>query len=270
MLLQRVKGSVIILSLVFLTIFFMPNWIFCAVTVWVIGMALYEFYSMVEKKGISVYKYFGTALGVIVPIAVYLEYDFKTEGLAPFSIVLFCLMVFARQFTRKNASEDALVSSAVTLFGILYISWFLSFIIKLKYMPGGTGLVAFLIVVTKGGDVGAYFLGTFFGKKPLIPRISPKKTVEGTLGGLVTAFLFAVLLKCLLPLNVNLWQAAVIGILLAVLGQVGDLAESLLKRSCGIKDAGTALSGLGGMLDVLDSLLFTTPIFYFFIAAFLW
>jgi len=265
--LQRVKGTILVLSLAVLVIFFVPNWTFCLVVVWLSGMALYEFYAMVEHKGVAVYKYFGTALGMLVPIAVYLEYDLKTEGLAPFAIVLFSLFVFARQFAKKG-DRDVLVSTAVTLFGILYISWFFSFIIKVIHLTAGGWLVLFLILVTKGGDMGAYVIGSQVGRRPLIPRISPKKTVEGTIGGLVVSFLLAVILSPMLIYHVRLWQIPVMGVLLAVLGQVGDLSESLLKRSCGVKDSSGAIAGLGGMLDILDSLFFTTPIFYFILKAF--
>ena len=125
-------------------------------------------------------------------------------------------------------------------------------------------LVAFLVLVTKMGDVGAYFVGNIMGRHNLIPRISPHKTIEGTMGGLVFSVLSAVASKSYLP-NFSYAHLVVLGILLGILAQVGDLAESLLKRDCAVKDAGGILPGLGGMLDIIDSLLFTTPIFYFYI-----
>jgi len=124
-------------------------------------------------------------------------------------------------------------------------------------------LVSFLVLVTKSGDVAAYFIGRPLGRHSLIPRISPKKTVEGTIGGLVTSLAVAILAKPLI--NISLHHIIVLGILLGVLGQLGDLAESLIKRDCGVKDAGKNLRGFGGVLDMADSLLFTAPVFYFYI-----
>jgi phosphatidate cytidylyltransferase len=167
------------------------------------------------------------------------------------------------QFTRRDSSQ-ALSSIAVTLFGLLYIAWFFSFFIKLKFMPDGALLVAFVVLVTKIGDVGAYLVGSSIGRRSLIPRISPNKTVEGTIGGLVFSIVAAVASKAYLP-SFPYGHLLVLGILLGILAQVGDLAESLLKRDCAVKDSGKALSGFGGMLDLIDSLLFTAPIFYFYV-----
>lgn len=251
------------LALAFLTIFLFPNWVFCVVVTWLIATSLYEFYSMVEHKNIKVYKYFGTFLGMLVPIFAYLEFDMKTEGMVPFSLALIAVFIFAKQFTKKD-DPDILTSTAITLFGILYISWFFSFIIKLKYLPNGANLVLFLILLTEGGDAGAYFVGRTMGKHLLIPRISPKKTIEGTLAGFVTTLILAALCKPLLP-ELSYWQLIIAGILIGTIAPIADLAESLFKRDCGIKDSGTSLPGLGGVLDMIDSLLITSPMLYFYI-----
>jgi len=266
MLKDRIASSVIVLTLASLVIFLFPNWVFCAVTAWFIGMALYEFYSMVERKNVKVYKYFGTLLGILVPVVTYLEYDMKTEGMVPFSLVLFALFIFARQFTKKD-DANILTSTAITLFGILYISWFFSFIIKLKYLANGANIVLFLIILTEGGDAGAYFAGSAMGKHLLIPRISPKKTVEGTLGGFLFTLVLSILCKPLMP-EFSYWRLLVAGILIGTITPIGDLAESLFKRDCGAKDSGSCLPGLGGVLDMVDSLLLTSPMLYFYITTF--
>ena len=266
MLKQRVVSSVIALTVSLLTIFFFPNWVFCALVAYFIGTSLYEFYSMVERKGIKLYKYFGTLLGIIVPLFTYLEYNMKTEGMVPFAIVLIAVFIFARQFTKKDDS-NILASTAITLFGILYISWFFSFIIKLKYLPNGANLVLFLIILTEGGDMGAYAIGSTLGRHLLIPRISPKKTVEGTLAGFVFTLGLAILCKPLLP-ELSYLQLSIAGLLIGTIAPIGDLAESLFKRDCGVKDSGASLPGLGGVLDMIDSLLITSPMLYFYITAF--
>jgi phosphatidate cytidylyltransferase len=115
-----------------------------------------------------------------------------------------------------------------------------------------------------GGDMGAYFIGTLLGKHLLIPRISPKKTVEGTMGGFLFTLALAVICKPLFP-DFSYTQLLIAGILIGTITPIGDLAESLFKRGCGVKDSGSCLPGLGGMLDAVDSLLLTAPILYFYI-----
>lgn len=266
MLKYRIISSILVLVPSFLVIFFFPNWVFCTVATFLIGLALYEFYSMVEKKKIKVYKYFGTLLGLFVPIFTYLEYDMKTEGMVPFYLVIIAVFIFSKQFTKRDNS-NILASTSITLFGILYISWFFSFIIKLKYLPNGANLVLALLILTEGGDIGAYFIGTTMGKRLLIPHISPKKTAEGTIGGFLTTLVLSILCKPLLP-QLSFSKLLVAGILIGTIGPIGDLVESLFKRDCGVKDSGNCLPGLGGVLDMMDSLLLTSPVLYFYITAF--
>ncbi len=264
MLKKRIINSLLILSLAFLIIFLFPNWLFALLASSFIGLGLYEFFRMVEKKGVFVYKYFGIAIGMAVPIVVYLERGSTGYvDIDPFFIVIGCLLAFILQFIRRDNSQ-ALGSIAVTMFGLLYISWFFSFFVKLKFLPGGERLVAYLIVVTKSSDVGAFFFGRSFGRHALIPRISPSKTVEGTAGGLASSVFASLACKSFLP-HFPYSHLIVLGAMLGVLGQFGDLAESLLKRDCGVKDSGRDISGFGGILDIIDSLIFTTPIFYFYV-----
>jgi phosphatidate cytidylyltransferase len=189
-----------------------------------------------------------------------------TEGyftLEPFFIMITCLFLFVLQFIRRDSSQ-ALISIAVTMFGLLYIAWFFSFFIKIKFLSGGALLVAFVVLVTKMGDIGAYLVGSYAGRHPLIPRISPKKTIEGTIGGLIFSIATAALSKSYLP-YFHYGHLIMLGMLLGILAQVGDLAESLIKRACDAKDSGSNISGFGGMFDIIDSLLFTAPIFYFYL-----
>ena len=261
---KRILTSILIVTLVALVIFFFPNWVFSLLASLMIGIALSEFFNLVAKKNIFVYKYFGVIIGMCVPLIIY--FQMGGEGyfaLEPFFIVIACFFIFVLQFIRRDSSQ-ALASIAVTLFGLLYIAWLFSFFIKIKFLPNGALLVAFLVLVTKIGDVGAYLVGSAIGRHNLIPRISPHKTVEGTIGGLAFSVMAAVASKSYLP-DFSYAHLVVLGALLGMLAQVGDLAESLLKRDCGVKDSGSVFSGFGGMLDLIDSLLFTTPIFYFYI-----
>lgn len=263
-LLKRIVTSAFMLSLAAFVTFYSPNWAFTLLAAFLIGIAMFEFFNMAERKGFVVYKYIGTLIGVCVPLIVYFQMGgegyFTSE---PFFIVMACLFMFVLQFTKRDVSQ-ALASISVTLLGLLYIAWFFSFFIKLKFLPGGTAFVAFLILVTKMGDVGAYLIGKEFGRHNLIPRISPNKTVEGTVGGLAFSVLSAVASKGYLP-GFSYGHLVILGVILGILAQVGDLAESLLKRDCGAKDSGSNMPGFGGVLDIVDSLLFTAPIFYFYI-----
>ncbi len=263
--LKRVMTSLVVVLGVFAVTFIFPDWAFCLLAVLFISLALYEFFSILEKKGLIVYKYFGTIAGSIIPVAVYLYLGGKYPNLEPFFIVIACLFTFVLQFTRRESKNDRLTSIALTLFALFYISWFFSFFLKIKFLPGGAELVAFLIIVTKMGDVGAYFIGKAYGKSALIPRISPRKTREGSIGGLLCSIITALILRFFL-VDMSFMHIIVLGFLLGIIGQVGDLAESLFKRDFDIKDSGKGLPGLGGILDTIDSLLFTAPIFYFYVA----
>jgi phosphatidate cytidylyltransferase len=261
---KRIWSSFLILSLSGLIVFIFPNWVFSLFAASIVGVGLAEFFGIAERKGIFVYKYFGVIIGMLVPVITYLQMG--TEGYftsEPIIIMIACLFLFVLQFTRRDTSQ-AITSISVTMFGLLYIAWLFSFFIKLKYLPDGALLVTFIILVTKIGDVGAYFIGGAMGKRALIPRISPNKTVEGTIGGLVLSLIVALLSKFYLP-KFPIGHLFVLGILLGILGQVGDLAESVLKRDSGVKDSGANMPGFGGVLDMIDSLLFTVPIFYFYV-----
>jgi phosphatidate cytidylyltransferase len=131
-------------------------------------------------------------------------------------------------------------------------------------MAGGVGVLVALLVIVKLGDIGAYLVGSRWGRRPLLPHISPKKTVEGSLGGLFFSALGALITKPFLPFGYEQLFLTAIG--LGLLGQLGDLSESLLKRDCQIKDSGRFFPGMGGVLDQIDSLLFTAPVFYFYLS----
>ena len=267
MLVKKVMTSILILTLAGLAIFCFPNWVFLCLTIFLIGVGLNEFFSIVESKGIFIYRYFGIIAGCLIPIAIYLHLGESYIDLEPLLIIIACLFTFILQFIKRENSKDHVISIGVTLLALFYISWFFSFFIKIKFLPKGEFLVTFLILVTKSGDVAAYFAGKSIGRHKLIPRISPKKTVEGTLAALITSLVMAFLIKGFVDIPLN--HILILGILLGVIGQVGDLAESIIKRDCGVKDAGMHLSGFGGVLDMLDSLLFTAPIFYFYVKLFL-
>jgi len=259
-LLQRIVSSVILISLIVLAV--LIDWL-CAllITIFIIG-GLYEFFTMLEKKGINIYKYFGIGMGTLIPLSVLSRFEL-TKTWELFFIGLALLFLILMQFRRRE-NYGVIVGISTTIFGIMYVSWFLSFLIKIRYLPGGAGLLFAVLLVTKLGDIGAYLIGKRLGKTPLIPRISPKKSVEGAIAGLVFSILGALASKTFLPLSYM--HLLFIGTFLGILGQLGDLSESLMKRDCQVKDSGDIFPGLGGVLDSVDSLIFTAPAFYFYLS----
>jgi phosphatidate cytidylyltransferase len=154
----------------------------------------------------------------------------------------------------------------VTTFGIVYVAWFFSFLMKLRYLPNGAKWVFYTIFIVKLGDAAAYFFGKAFGRVKLVEHISPQKSVEGAVAGFLATVLASLVSKTYLS-HVSAIHFLVMGVAVGFLAALGDLAESLIKRDVGVKDSG-ALPGLGGILDVMDSLLLSIPFVYYYITAF--
>jgi phosphatidate cytidylyltransferase len=172
---------------------------------------------------------------------------------------------------------EPLVNTGVTLLGVFYAGWLMSYLIQLRSFPGfispspfpstpfGAWVVLYVMAMTWTTDAGAYFVGRRFGKHKLAPSLSPNKTIEGSIGGIF----FAVLMGLAWGrwINIPIVHCVVLGILCGVLGQIGDLCESAMKRDVGIKDFGGIMPGHGGVLDRFDSLLFTAPVCYYYLVA---
>ena len=269
LLLRVITGSLLI-GLVWTVLFAAPLWIFFAVTCSFILAGLNEFFALVELKGIPVERWIGLVLGLMIPVSIAIGFE-PTRGWELFFMLLAFFSLFVLQLRRPSSSQ-AMVGLSTTLFGIFYVAWCFSFLIKLRFLsgemvPDGRWLVAWLLLITKGGDIGAYTVGSLFGRHTLIPRISPSKTWEGVFGGLAFSVGASFLLKPVFP-QVPTIHFVVLGLLLGGLGQLGDLSESLIKRDCQVKDSSRLLPGMGGVLDVLHSLLFTSPLCYFYIRKF--
>ena len=276
---HRLISSTLLVSLVLATLFWFPLWAYALVVTGFIAVALFEFFTMVRHRGILVHRPLSIALGIIFTGLVAWR-SLVEPGLVPTPILgpgataiswmwdIFwpatVVIIFIRQFTRENTFE-ALGGVATTLFGLAYVAALFSYLFYLRAMDAerGAWLVLYLILVTKMGDAGAYVMGSLIGRNILMPRISPRKTIEGFVSAVLVSGLTAVLARSMLgSLEMAAPLALLLGIFLGVCGQLGDLAESLLKRDCQVKDSGTTVPGLGGILDVIDSLLFTAPLFY--------
>jgi phosphatidate cytidylyltransferase len=163
---------------------------------------------------------------------------------------------------RYKVTRDAPTVVLKQVFGVTYIAVFLSFLVLLYHESNGIHWVSFLLVIIAAGDTGAYYAGRTFGRHKLCPAVSPKKTVEGAIGGLVGNVVLAVGYKLLFMPFLSLPGAVLFALLVGAVGQTGDLFESEFKRSAGIKDSGNLLPGHGGFLDRIDALLFALPVAY--------
>ncbi len=246
----------------------------------VVGLiALWEFYGMLDHKGLPNFKVTAMICGSVMLIGSF--YYFATIGPArsydfEMAVLLFFLLtVFTRQMFGRLRDDTPVQTMAYTLFGLLYVLWLFNFITKIVYIVprSSTGATMgqfyclYLIAVTKFSDMGAYLTGSLFGRHPLIPHISPKKTWEGFFGALVLALFASLALFGLMPGHLaflNWPHAIILGVLLGFAAVIGDLAESIIKRSTGVKDSGDLLPGIGGALDLIDSLLFTAPLLFFY------
>jgi len=252
---KRLISSAFLVSLAIYTIFFAPIWFFTVIAEIMIVVALNEFYSLAAKKEIVINRFLGLFFGALIPLTTYFE-------LGSLVLVLACLALFVQNF-RKNLIHQALISTSVTLLGLVYVAWFFSKVIDLRLTHYGAQWVFYIALIVKGGDAGAYFVGKKYGRIKLIEHISPNKSVEGAIGGLATTVILSMLSSMYLP-GVPFYHFLVLGVLIGVISQLGDLAESLIKRDAGVKDSGN-LPGLGGLLDVMDSLLLTVPFVYYYV-----
>jgi phosphatidate cytidylyltransferase len=242
-------------------------------------IALWEFYRMLDHDNLPNFKIIGMICGTIMLIGSFYyfsrigpadSYDFETAVL-----LFFLLTVFARQMFARLRHDEPLQTMAYTLFGLLYVLWLFNFITKIVYLTprSSTGVVTgqfyvlYLVAVTKFSDMGAYLTGSAIGRHKMTPQISAKKTWEGFFGALAFALFASLALFKLMPghLSALSWtHATVLGLLLGFAAIIGDLAESIVKRSTGVKDSGNLLPGIGGALDLIDSLLFTAPLLFFY------
>jgi phosphatidate cytidylyltransferase len=255
------------------------DYVFVVVIVFLAISGLHEFYGMVAKLGYACYSKEGILGGVLLIVATFCYVsghfgksagpsrvnDFETSF-----FILFVLGLCIRQFVSRHTTTG-IVAISTTLFGLMYVPWLLNFIQKINFFGKGVDgrfYVLYFILVTKFSDCGAYAVGSLIGRHKMIPRISPGKTWEGFGGAIVVStaasMIFAKLAGDRLY-GMTMWHAFVLGIILSVAAVIGDLIESLFKREAGLKDSGRLFPGIGGILDLLDSLLFNAPLMYLYL-----
>lgn len=233
--------------------------VFIAFVTLVAMLAHYEFLDLGVKKGYPVQKFVSIGLMLLL-LSAFVVRSVSVE-VAVFAILLVVPTVYV---FAKSELEDALPATAVCVLSTLYVGMLAGAVIRLKtdFPDVGAKLVFFLFISVWTGDGGAYYVGRKFGKRRLSPRVSPKKSVEGLVGGIAASVAAAAVMHFTFFREFPLVHALIAGFILAVTGVIGDLAESLWKRSAAVKDSGTLIPGHGGFLDRSDSILFTAPILY--------
>jgi phosphatidate cytidylyltransferase len=275
----RLGSTVSLWVIILATVFSGREWaFFCVITAMALA-SLWEYFHMLQKDGIPNFQ-----LTAMICATVFLSGSFYYSSINGSAraldfelaiLVLFLMVMFARQMFASMRDREPLQTMAYTLFGLLWIPWMFNFITKILYLlpraadgeATGQYYVLFLVAVTKFSDMGAYVFGSLFGRHQFVPHISPKKTWEGFAGALFASLVAAFGLHWLIPHKLAAFgtiDLVILGLLLGFAAVIGDLAESIVKRSTQIKDSGDVLPGIGGTLDLIDSLLFTAPLLYFY------
>ncbi len=250
-------------------------------------VGLLEFYGMVNANGLPRFKWLGLAGGVTLvgTLFVYLSGLAKrqlgeptTGGAAELELGIFAVLLLAllgrRVFTHPAAPSFSMVGH--TMLGVLYVSWLLGFMLKIYFFAkqAGAGFdpgycLLFFILTTKCSDIGAYSLGSLIGRHKMIPSVSPAKTWEGFVGAILLSTVAAMVMAHYWGESrlggMTMGHAAALGPVLAVGAVIGDLVESVFKRDSGVKDSGSFFPGIGGILDLLDSLLFNAPLMFLYL-----
>ncbi len=259
---RRVYTALVFAPLFYLLVRYLPATAFFALVVSAAWLALAEFYRLhFREERVPIAMTLGLGSGGLLLTSM------QWPGLIPERTVLLVMLIAVLTYPLSSARElkRSLVDSAVLVFGVLYIGITLGHLLLTRALAGGEFLIFFLFLVTWAGDAGAYYVGMGLGRRQLVPVVSPNKTVEGLIGGLILAVVVALVARAWFLPSFSVTDCVVIGLLLTMAGVLGDLTESVLKRSAGVKDSGAVIPAHGGMLDRLDSLLFAAPAFYYYI-----
>ncbi len=279
---RRLLSSILLWTVVISALFsgnkLVADYVFVLIMVLLAGFGMAEFYGLVEKRDFYCFPKWGITAGLLLMIFTFLHVsgrlgihdtparvnDFETSFL-----IVFVLGLCVRQFVSKTSTSGILAIST-TLFGLMYVPWLLNFIQKINFFHGiqGNFYVLYFILVTKFSDLGAYCVGSLIGKHKMIPRISPGKTWEGFGGAIVVSTLVSLVFAHFAQdklAGMTPFHAVILGVLLSSSAVIGDLIESIFKREAGVKDSGKLFPGIGGILDLLDSLLFNAPLMYLYL-----
>lgn len=257
MLSHRILSAIVLIPIVAWVVYIGDWWFLGALAVAGV-LAGQEFYQMMRQGGSQP----SPAIGLPLILLLLLDAHDPSWGIARPAIVGFVILAFVWHLFRKDDPTPT-TSWALTVMGGLYLGWFLGHFLLLRAGPDGLQWTIVAFLSTWISDTGAYFVGLALGRHKLWPRISPKKSWEGSIGGLITGVLGTTLIARLAGLSP--WHGAAIGALIPIISPFGDFAISMMKRQVGVKDSGSIIPGHGGMLDRLDSLLFSAVVVYYYV-----
>jgi phosphatidate cytidylyltransferase len=282
---RRLASTVTLWTIVLLALFsgnrFVSDYVFMLLILFLAVTGLIEFYGLVEKRNLACFKGWGIFGGILLMLGTFLNLTGKMGTSSEIGgparvndfeisfLILFVLGLCLCQFFSKSNTAGILAIST-TLFGLMYVPWLLNFIQKINFFPRVDGhyYLLYFMLITKFSDTGAYTVGSLIGKHKMIPRISPGKTWEGFVGAIVVSTLASLIFTHFLGhkmYGMNWKHAIILGVILSVSAVIGDLIESLFKREAGVKDSGHFFPGIGGILDLLDSILFNAPLMYLYL-----
>lgn len=268
MLKKRVITALLGIPLLISIIWFGEPWFTILVALWGL-LAVFEIYQMVAASKVSPLTYFGLIWTLLFIISPHFDDATLTSLLLTSAVVLSLIWLLLRR-----QKDGAFIGWAWTIGGILYIGWLLSHFVTLRGLDDGRNWVFLALFATFASDTAAFFIGRALGKHPLAPSISPGKTREGAIAGVFGAIIvslffslprFFTLTNPLYLPDFSYWQAILLGLLISVFGQLGDLVESLLKRNMRVKESGKLIPGHGGVLDRLDSVVFAGIVVYYYV-----
>jgi len=262
---KRAVSAAIAIPVVAAVVWFGAPWTTILAVAWSIGAVL-EFYTLVKySKGLSPLVFPGIVLVLLFVISPHLENVFTSANISFTSLLLTAAVMLPLAFLLgRRGKENAFANWAWTVAGVLYIGWLMSYLVALRAFDNGAAWVYLALLCTFASDICAYLVGRTFGRHKMAPYISPGKTWEGAVGGVAGAIIVSVVVILLFGLPVTWWGAIILGALISVIGQVGDLVKSLFKRNVEVKDSGNFLPGHGGFLDRMDSIAFAGVTVYYF------
>ncbi|MGD8396633.1 MAG: phosphatidate cytidylyltransferase [Candidatus Eiseniibacteriota bacterium] len=265
---QRLATALVLLPALWLLIKRAPGWAFFVFTLGMITVGCWEVYRMLQARGQRPFQWLGLLAACLLlwsSVAVRPAFE---AGLA---LVALTFLAFVLAMATRPGPEQMLEAVSSTLFPVLLVGLPLGYLTALRYMPGedGPDLLMLLFICVAAADTCAYYVGKSLGRRPLAPRLSPKKTWEGAVAGLAGSVAAAWVAQAWFYQRLGLRHALLLGLILGAAGILGDLAESVVKRASGVKDASGLLPGHGGVIDRTDSLLFSGPILYYYYVTFL-
>jgi phosphatidate cytidylyltransferase len=269
---KRILTAVVALPILLFTVWSSSPYYFAALAAVAVILALGEFYALATKARCKPQTVTGFCAALVVIASFVFEEPLLTVG----ALIALAIATLGSAVLHPGELKESLVSVSATVFGVVYVALLAGCLVGVRMIPDSRFAIShfsskaltlfFAIVILT--DTGAYYTGRTIGRHKLAPRISPGKTIEGAIGGFVMAAVAGYLSKLVFFPEMPTAHCLVLGAIIGIIGQVGDLAESLLKRGSDVKDSGRLLPGHGGMLDRIDSILFSAPVLYYYFRLF--